>query len=410
MEDQEKNETQLSLSKQRKIARKKEIAQMKRHAKMSKVVMISVISLLCIGIAVLIGFSVYRNSFKVTASSDFSAYLSDNGFIKDVTATSLVDLGDYKNIKVPASEVEYTDEEMNTDITNTLESFAELNKETDAAIADGDKVNIDYVGTIDNVEFEGGNTQGKGTDLTIGQNQYIDDFEQQLIGHKIGDKVAVNVTFPEDYSNDPTKAGKDATFEVVINGIYVAPELTDELVKKSMGENASTVNEYKDWLKQKKYDEKLATWLEGNITSLVTVSSYPEDYANHLKSTQKYEAYESFHSMNAYFKESLGYEPYKSFEEYMKMSEFEFDKSLIKSSKDAAKTDLIYQAILESEGLTVSEDDYLAYLQSQNKTKSAEDIKKDYDSEVTQYGKGYVLKKLIKIKALDKLKTFVTVE
>lgn len=91
--------------------------------------------------------------------------------------------------------------------------------DTSLTVEDGDTVNIDYVGYIDGVAFDGGNTKGKGTDLTIGSGKYIDDFEEQLIGSHPGDTVEVNVTFPEKYGNKEL-AGKDALFEVVVNGIY----------------------------------------------------------------------------------------------------------------------------------------------------------------------------------------------
>lgn len=84
----------------------------------------------------------------------------------------------------------------------------------------GDKVNIDYVGSIDGVEFSGGNTRGNGADLIIGSHMYIDDFEDQLVGHKVGEQVDVEVTFPEVYKNNPDMAGKEALFKVTINGIY----------------------------------------------------------------------------------------------------------------------------------------------------------------------------------------------
>ncbi len=86
-------------------------------------------------------------------------------------------------------------------------------------IEDGDTVNIDYVGSIDGVEFSGGSTNGAGTDLTIGSGSYIDDFEEQLIGYHPGDTVDVTVTFPEDYGVDDLN-GQEAVFEVTINGIY----------------------------------------------------------------------------------------------------------------------------------------------------------------------------------------------
>ena len=94
-----------------------------------------------------------------------------------------------------------------------------LLKDTSLAIKNGDTVNIDYVGSIDGVEFSGGNTQGNGADLTIGSRTYIDDFEEQLIGAHPGDTVNVNVTFPENYGNEDL-SGKDALFVVTVNGIY----------------------------------------------------------------------------------------------------------------------------------------------------------------------------------------------
>lgn len=99
------------------------------------------------------------------------------------------------------------------------ETTGELSTDSSLTVADQDTVNIDYVGTVDGVEFEGGSTDGAGTDLVIGSGSYIDDFEEQLIGTHPGDEVQVEVTFPEDYSNQDL-AGKDAVFAVTINGIY----------------------------------------------------------------------------------------------------------------------------------------------------------------------------------------------
>ena len=92
--------------------------------------------------------------------------------------------------------------------------------DTSLTVADGNTVNIDYVGTVDGIEFDGGNTHGMGTDLTIGSGSYIDDFEEQLIGAHPGDTVEVNVTFPDTYGNNTDLSGKDAVFTVTLNGIY----------------------------------------------------------------------------------------------------------------------------------------------------------------------------------------------
>ena len=114
-----------------------------------------------------------------------------------------------------------TDNTSDTGTSDTAENTDTpvLSTDSSLTIENGDTVNIDYVGTVDGVEFDGGSTNGAGADLTIGSGRYIDDFEEQLIGSHPGDTVEVNVTFPEDYGNEELN-GRDAVFEVVINGIY----------------------------------------------------------------------------------------------------------------------------------------------------------------------------------------------
>jgi trigger factor len=94
-----------------------------------------------------------------------------------------------------------------------------LQTKSSLEVKDGDTVNIDYVGRIDGVAFEGGDTKGQGAQLTIGSGTYIDNFEEQLIGSHPGDEVKVTVTFPENYGNEELN-GKEAVFDVVVNGIY----------------------------------------------------------------------------------------------------------------------------------------------------------------------------------------------
>ncbi len=112
-----------------------------------------------------------------------------------------------------------TDTSSGSTDTNTEDTGSSYSTDTSLTVEDGDTVNIDYVGSIDGVEFDGGNTQGMGTDLVIGSGSYIDDFEDQLIGAHPGDQVDVYVTFPEDYGVEDLN-GKEALFQVTINGIY----------------------------------------------------------------------------------------------------------------------------------------------------------------------------------------------
>ena len=108
-----------------------------------------------------------------------------------------------------------------SDTGSTTDNGTENSYSTDTSLTveDGDTVNIDYVGTVDGVEFDGGSTEGMGTDLVIGSGSYIDDFEEQLIGAHPGETVEVNVTFPDDYYSTDM-AGKDAVFTVTDSAIF----------------------------------------------------------------------------------------------------------------------------------------------------------------------------------------------
>lgn len=116
-------------------------------------------------------------------------------------------------------EADSNSTDTSTATESTIGDTTTYSTDTSLMVKDGDTVNIDYVGSIDGVEFAGGNTNGAGADLTIGSGTYIDDFEEQLIGAHPGDTVEVNVTFPENYGNEELN-GKDALFVVEVNGIY----------------------------------------------------------------------------------------------------------------------------------------------------------------------------------------------
>lgn len=99
------------------------------------------------------------------------------------------------------------------------QSHMTLNTDTSLVVQNGDTVSIDFVGTIDGEEFQGSSTNGKSEQLLIGSGSYIDDFEEQLIGHHVGETVQVAVTFPEDYPDD-TLRNIEAVYDTTINGIY----------------------------------------------------------------------------------------------------------------------------------------------------------------------------------------------
>ena len=118
-----------------------------------------------------------------------------------------------------ATETPEVTEAADTTTTPEATEAPSYSTDTSLTVKDGDTVNIDYVGKIDGTAFDGGSTNGQGTDLESGSGSYIDDFEDQLVGAHPGDEVEVTVTFPDDYGAADL-AGKEAVFDVTVNGIY----------------------------------------------------------------------------------------------------------------------------------------------------------------------------------------------
>lgn len=118
-----------------------------------------------------------------------------------------------------ATETPEVTEAADTTTTPEATEAPSYSTDTSLTVKDGDTVNIDYVGKIDGTAFDGGSTNGQGTDLEIGSGSYIDDFEDQLVGAHPGDEVEVTVTLPDDYGAADL-AGKEAVFDVTVNGIY----------------------------------------------------------------------------------------------------------------------------------------------------------------------------------------------
>ena len=140
-----------------------------------------------------------------------------------------VKLGKYKGLKIGKEEVKVTAKDVEAAVEQTRKDNASLViKEGESVL--GDTVVMDFVGRIDGVEFEGGSAQNH--ELELGSHQFIPGFEEQLVGHKAGEKVDVNVTFPENYTEE--LKGKAAVFECTIHEVKEKklPELNDEFIKE----------------------------------------------------------------------------------------------------------------------------------------------------------------------------------
>lgn len=157
-------------------------------------------------------------TLKVTDNHKFSIATATPEPTEEAAATETPEVTEAAEETEATATPEATEE---TEATTTPEvtEAASYNTDSSLEVTDGNKVNIDYVGKIDGVAFDGGSTDGKGTDLVIGSGTYIDNFEEQLIGAHPGDKVEVTVVFPDDYQAADL-AGKEAVFDVTVNGIY----------------------------------------------------------------------------------------------------------------------------------------------------------------------------------------------
>lgn len=167
-----------------------------------------------------------------------------------------VTLGDYKGMEVPEQDTSVSDADVDSELENKRQQQAELVLKEDEAAADGDTVVIDYEGSVDGEKFDGGSADNYS--LVLGSGSFIPGFEDQLVGHKAGEDVDVNVTFPEDY-HAKDLAGKDALFKVKIHEVKEKqlPELDDEFAK-DVDEDVETLAELKDKVKKQLQDQKEA--------------------------------------------------------------------------------------------------------------------------------------------------------
>lgn len=177
-------------------------------------------------------------------------------FIFDATVTveSEVKLGDYKGLEIEKQDTELTDDELQESIDHSLGHLAEMVVKEDGAVENGNTVNIDFTGSVDGEEFEGG--QAEGYDLEVGSGSFIPGFEEQLEGMKTGEEKDVVVTFPEEYHAEEL-AGKEANFKTKVNEIKYkdVPELNDEIANE-LDSNAETVDEYKENLRKRLSEQK----------------------------------------------------------------------------------------------------------------------------------------------------------
>lgn len=394
-----------SLSKQRKQSRKEEIAKQKKMAVLRKVIWIAA-AVLVIGLIVWVAISSSKNKANtVVASNNYSEQLNKDGSIKGVKPSSYIDIPDYSSISAALSDLEMTDEEVEAEIQNALNANKNLETSEELVAADGDEVNIDFAGSVDGVAFDGGTAEGY--DITLGTNTFIDDFEAQIEGHHVGDEFDVEVTFPEDYGTEDL-AGKDAVFAVKLNGIYVAPEFTDEFVQDKLADYASTAEGYRQYLKDTKYASNLYTYVQDYLVDNSTLKDTPAKYEKQLEANYKAYEYSNFDYMSQMYTSYYGYSPYGTFTDYLSQmygqTEAEYDASLGEKVTENMKYVLACLAVADKEGITATCDESRAHYLEEGGTEE------NFETMLSTYGEGYMAQQMLCEKVVEMLEGRVTVK
>lgn len=269
-----------------------------------------------------------------------------------VTPYPEVTLGEYKGLKVAKEVAEVTDEQVDEQVKNILNHHAKMvEAEVDAAVKNDDFITLDFKGEVNGEAFQGG--EGKDYPLQIGSHSFIEGFEDQLVGLKVGEEKDVNVTFPEEY-HAKDLAGKPAVFHCKVNSIKhkELPELTDEFVKEST--SYESIEDMKAKLRknleetaQREADSKRRNEILKQATDNITVD-VPDVMVENRVTNMIQEL-----SVNL---ENQG----MNIDAYLKFANMDMDKlreQYKESAAIAVKTDLMLDAVAKAEDIKVENAD-----------------------------------------------------
>lgn len=289
----------------------------------------------------------------------------------EVVTKPEVKLGAYKDLEVSVeASKEVTDEEVDAKLENERKNLAELVVKEGAA-ENGDTVVIDFVGSVDGVEFDGG--KGENHSLELGSGQFIPGFEDQLVGAKAGDEVEVKVTFPEDYQATDL-AGKAAVFVTKVNEVKAkeVPALDDELAK-DLDDEVETLDELKakyrkelEAAKEIAYDDAV----EGAALDLAVENAEIVELPAEMVEDEVHRAMNEF--MGNMQRQGVSPEMYFQItgttqEDLHKQYEADADKRV--------KTNLVIEAVAAAEGFDATEEEI---------QKEINDLAAEYNMEVSQ--------------------------
>ena len=294
-----------------------------------------------------------------------------------------VKIGSYKGMKI--KEFAYTVKD--ADVDKEMERNSRKVPVTDRPAQNGDVVNIDFVGTVDGVKFDGG--EAEKFDLTLGSGQFIPGFEEQVVGMNAGEKKDVSVKFPENYQAEELK-GKDAVFAVTLNSIQgkELPELTDAFIKDATG--SETIEEYKEKTKerlQKQADKNSLDATENSILDAVSATAEAEIPDAMIE--------REIDNLVQKFEYQLMYQGLKlqDYLDFIKVPLAEFRKNYEEQAKKNVLNQLVISQIIKEEKIEATDEEVEEKVaeQAASVDKSAEEYKKDMDPRQYDYIKSDII-------------------
>ena len=320
--------------------------------------------------------------------------IDENGLelILRITQEPEVALGDYKGIAIEKKEIKVSASEVNHELEHMKESRAKFIS-VDREIKNGDTATIDFVGSIDGKKFDGGSAED--FDLEIGSKSFIDNFEDQLVGLKKGDKKDVKVTFPENYHVDDLK-GKPAVFAVEVKDVKEKqyPEIDDKFADEVS--EFSTLKELKEDIKKKLVERK--TREEQNEAESKLIDKICENAKVEIPQVMVDNQVEDFIKD---FERRLSYQGL-NLDGYLKYTGTTLEdlrKSRVEDAKKTVKTRLVLTAIMEKEKIDVTEQEIADKFNegTKDKPKTIEEIQKTLGPDQYNYmANSLLLNKLMK--------------
>jgi trigger factor len=265
-----------------------------------------------------------------------------------------VELGEYFGVEVEKESTEVTEEEIQKKIDTDLNSKADLELVEEGTLEKGQTAVFDFEGFKDDVPFEGGKAENYV--LEIGSGRFIPGFEEQMVGMKPNEEKEIEVTFPEDYHAEELK-GQKAKFRIKLHEIKqkVLPELNDEFVKTLNIENVKTVEEYKEYIRERLATEKKAASdnkFEYDLLNKVCENAkvdIPEVLIEQRKDSMVRQEENRAKPYNISFEQLLAYQG---------MTLDQYKEQITEPARQDVLRELVLNKIIEVEKITLEDEDF----------------------------------------------------